>query len=100
MSIAVPGASWEDSEQIFASSVETAKGCYGHSQFEVSYHKPSRWLSETGHKTVHLSAVMEELTGNYQLDLEPFRPAISLDPRNSQAYTDLGLAALQLQKSL
>jgi hypothetical protein len=38
------GASWEDSFCVYASSVETCAGCFGHPKYEASYNKHTGWL--------------------------------------------------------
>jgi hypothetical protein len=49
------GASWEDDKDIYASSVKTVRGCYGHPAFEVMFSKESGWLSVTGYKPTRLT---------------------------------------------
>lgn len=48
------GASWEDDRAIYASSVETVPGCYGHPRYEVMFSKESHWLSVSGRKPIRL----------------------------------------------
>lgn len=50
------GASWEDSRQIFVSSVECDRRCYNHPMFEVQYNKETGWLSVTGRKPEMVAA--------------------------------------------
>jgi hypothetical protein len=44
------GAWWEDTENIYASSVERDRRCYNHPIYEVYFSKASGWLSVTGRK--------------------------------------------------
>lgn len=43
-------SAWEDEFLIYAGSVETKPGCYGHPQFEVTFCKRIGWLTSSGHK--------------------------------------------------
>lgn len=48
------GACWEDEQQIYASSVKTVSGTFGHPACEVQYRKHSAWLSVTGRKPIQV----------------------------------------------
>jgi hypothetical protein len=48
------GASWEDDRNIYASSVQTVRGTYGHPRYEVMFSKESGWLSASDRKPVKL----------------------------------------------
>jgi len=36
--------SWEDEYMVYACSLETIPGCYGHPRFEASFCKRTEWL--------------------------------------------------------
>ena len=48
------GAFWEDERFVYASSVETVPGCYGHPRYEVQFGKQDGWLSRSNFKPVNL----------------------------------------------
>lgn len=51
------GASWEDSDHVYASSVETfGPSTYGHPKMEISFSKSSGWFHATGEKPIKMSA--------------------------------------------
>jgi hypothetical protein len=45
---------WEDENTVYAGSVKSVPGTFGHPAFEVHYSKETRWLSVTGKAPVKL----------------------------------------------
>lgn len=50
----VSSASGDFGATVYAASIETVPGCYGHPRYEVMYDRETGWLSETGKPPVRL----------------------------------------------